>query len=111
MSARTFQLQTATRIDRHTATEAVDRAVRAAGGWITDFRQFSNFAVVLELQIAPAAMPVLYAELEAAGLRLSPAIGELIVPSEQSEDIVGTLRLEFVHDEPDLKLVVPAVPG
>ncbi|MFO0890506.1 MAG: hypothetical protein U0790_15355 [Isosphaeraceae bacterium] len=111
MSATPFRLYAITRIERHTATQLVRRAISDAGGWITGFRQFSNSAVALDLEINPSRLPALYAAIEAAGIPLSPPCAEQPVPPPDIEDWQGALRLEFDHDEPDLIIPVPAVPG
>jgi hypothetical protein len=89
----------------------VERAIREAGGWVTDFRQFSNFAVVLEIQIPAGRLASLPALIEAEGISLSPPVGETPDPERGVEEVTGTLRIEFLHDEPDLRIEVPAVPG
>ena len=81
MPASPFQLSAITRMERHAATQLVRRAISDAGGWITGFRQFSNFAVVLDLEITSARLADLYAAIEATGIALSPPRSELPVPA------------------------------
>lgn len=111
MLARPFRLHGVTSIERHTATQLARRAISDSGGWITNFRQYSNFAVVLDLEIAPEKLAGMYAAIEAAGIPLSPPCSELPPPAPGQEEMQGALRLDFVHDEPDLSIPVPAVPG
>ena len=106
-----FRLSAITRMERHAATQLVRRAISDAGGWITDFRQFSNFAVVLDLEITTARLAELYAAIEATGIALSPPRPELPMPTPEPEEMKGALRIEFIHDEPELLIKVPAVPG
>ena len=77
MRASPLRLSAVTRMERHAATQLVRRAISDAGGWITDFRQFSNFAVVLDLEITSVRLAELYAAIEATGIALSPPRSEL----------------------------------
>jgi hypothetical protein len=106
-----FRLQAITRRPRHEVTRAAERAIRGAGGWVTGFRQFSNAAVVLDVEVAPGRLAALYGAVEAEGMRLRPPLGDLPLPPADQDEVAGTLRIEFVHDEPDLRIDVPAVPG
>jgi len=106
-----FRLYAVTNTERHAATQLVRRAISDSGGWITDFRKFSNFAVVLDLEISTARLAEMYAAIEATGIALSPPYSELPMPTPEQEEMTGALRIEFIHDEPDLSITVPAVPG
>ncbi len=111
MPAATFQLQAATRMERHAATQMIRRAISEAGGWITGFRQFSNHAVSIDLEITAARLPELHAAIEATGVSLSPPRSGLPAPSSGQDEMQGGLLIQFCHDEPDLIIPVPAVPG
>ena len=106
-----FLLSAVTRMERHAATQLARRAISDSGGWITDFRQFSNFAVVLDLEISTGRLAALYAAIEATGIALSPPFSEFPMPPPGQEEIKGALRIEFVHNDPDLHIPVPDVPG
>jgi hypothetical protein len=101
MRPHPFRLQAITRRGRHDALRAVGQAIREAGGGITDFHQFSHFAIVLELEIAADRLASLRAAIEAEGLLLGPSADESPVPAGGDEEVTGTLRIEFVQDEPD----------
>ena len=111
MPTTPFRLYAITTLERHAVTQLVRRAISDSGGWITDFRKFSNLAVVLDLEITAARLPEMYAAIEATGIALSPPRSELPVPEPGQEELIGALRIEFIHDEPDLIITVPAVPG
>lgn len=109
-----------TRADRHATIPALRDAVTRSGGWITDARFFSNTSVCLNFEIGLRHV----AELRAAlgGLRLSlsqesaAALEDLSRragaggPAAEAE-VVGTLQVTFIHDEPDLRIEVPPIPG
>jgi hypothetical protein len=101
MHATPFRLSAVIRMERHAATRLVRRAVSDAGGWITDFHQFSDFAVALELEITAARLAELHVAIEATGMALSPPRAELPVPTPGQGEVRGALRIEFVHDGPN----------
>jgi hypothetical protein len=111
MRARPFRLSAITRMERHAATQLVRRAISDAGGWITDSRQFSNFAVALDLEITAARLVELHAAIGATWIALSPPCSELPIPTPGQEEIRIALRIDFIHEEPELLIKVPAVPG
>jgi hypothetical protein len=111
MSTAPFRFSAVTRLERHAVTQLVRRAISDAGGWITDFHKFSNFAVVLELEVTAGRLNDLHAAIETTGLVLSPSRSDLPTPRDEKEELRGALRIDFVHDEPDLIIPVPAVPG
>ena len=67
--------------------------------------------MVLDLEIATARLAELYAAIEATGIALSPPRSELPMPTAEQGEMKGALRIEFIHDDPELRIKVPAVPG
>ncbi|WP_348257740.1 hypothetical protein [Funiculus sociatus] len=57
----------------------------------------------------------LAASVQETGLHLSQERLEQLMPANEStlkhKELVGTLQITFVHNEPDLLREVPAVPG
>jgi hypothetical protein len=107
------RIQGKTSQERHGIISAASDAVGEAGGYILDFKQFSNLAVVFTIELPPAGYERLRKKLVSLGVRLEPpssdesALAALVVPKE----IAGSLRLDFQHQEPDLRIPIPAVPG
>lgn len=110
-----------TRADRHATIPALRDAVMTSGGWITDARFFSNTSVCINFEMTVRHVPEFRAALK--GLRLS-LTGESLSaleefgrraagagPSEADAEVVGTLQVTFIHDEPDLRIEVPPIPG
>ena len=97
----------------------VKQAITSCGGSILDFRQFSNVSVCLTFEIAAARLDRLRDALAQTGLRLSrESLDSLAEGCEAARGAGGgagesacTLSVTFVHDEPDLRIEVPAVPG
>ena len=107
------RIQGKTRQERHAITSAASNAVGEVGGYIVDFKQFSNLAVVFTIEMPPAGFEKLREKLRGLEVLLEPPSSEeraLSVSAAQGE-IAGSLRLDFLHEEPDLRILVPAVPG
>ena len=101
-------------------TGRVERAIASSGGSILDFRQFSNVSVCVTFEIAAARLEGLRDALARAGLRMSPeSLDSLARACEAArrgetggaDGLACTLAVTFFHDEPDLRIAVPAVPG
>ncbi|SOD92650.1 hypothetical protein [Caenispirillum bisanense] len=107
---RLLRFSAVSRADRHVVTDACKEAIGASGGWVDDALFYSNKAVTLRFTVPGAAVPALRDRLEALDLRLDGPTPEEAAVSAAA-DVPGTLALTFVHDEPDLRRDIPAVPG
>lgn len=88
------------------------QALAAAGAWILDHHTFSNLSLSIAFEISPAALPRLMDELDAAGISLTRSSrAQLAEPDPETGLAPASLQITFIHDEPDLRDVVPAVPG
>ena len=102
-------------------TSLVERAILESGGWILDFKQFSNVSICINFEVPAKNIGKLRRALEAIDLRLTSesneALASLIRPDDQpfaaseQRDVSGTLQITFIHNEPDLRRHVPAIPG
>jgi hypothetical protein len=112
MRSPLIPLAAITRENRLIATDAAKDAISACGGWIDDFRMFSNKMTSIRFEM-PAAQAGLLAEtLEHAHVRLDPESHErLQAVAGRDGDVKLTLQITFIHDEPDLRREVLAVPG
>jgi hypothetical protein len=108
-----------TRHERHEATQLLADAISTAG-WILDHTQLSNKALTLRFELEPNKASLLREALAKLPVTLSPEstqrleelVGkERLHPERSAPPLQGTFSLTFIHDEPDLKIVVPAVPG
>jgi len=112
-----FRLQPYTSTERHKALELVREAVLSSGASILDFQQFSNESACLTLEIQYDKLTGLYSNLVALPVSLSPTLELLqsLFPSSPSISpslvLQGSLAVFFAHNEPDLRLTIPAVPG
>ena len=96
---------------------SLDEALGKAGGWILDYKMFSNKTIVIVFEINRSDLPTLYRELKDTGLKLTQTseadFQELISLAQERglSMVTGTLQINFIHNDPDLRIEVPAVPG
>lgn len=106
-----------TKAERIRMTDDVSEAINQAGAWITDFHQYSNILICINFQVPVVKLEKLAAMLQETGLQLSQESLEQLrsahdsMPKALELELVGTLQITFVHNEPDLLRDIPAVPG
>lgn len=121
MSGKVLRLDGVTAEGRHEVIGRVKEAISASGGDLLDFHQFSNVSLCLNFEIAAARLGTFRALLARAGLRLSgESLDALAAACEAARpeggrppagELAATLAIVFVHDEPDLRIEVPSIPG
>ena len=104
-----------TKGERIQMTARVSEAINQAGAWITDFHLYSNILTCINFEVPSANLDKLAASVQETGLHLSQESLEQLMGANDStlkeKELVGTLQITFVHNEPDLLREVPAVPG
>ena len=112
MRRRPMMLSAVTRGDRHQTTADIDAAVSSAGGWIVDHALFSNIAASIRFAVPLPGLAELRRRLVAANVGLDEeSLAALDACPAGEDEISVTLSVTFVHDEPDLRREIPAVPG
>ena len=117
MAAQFLRINAVTRAGRHQTIPFLRDAVSASGGWFTDFRLFSNTSICINFEIPLRHAPRLRASLKLLDLRLTAESEDdlqafsLRAEHAADEEIPGTLQVTFVHNEPDLRIEVPPIPG
>lgn len=109
-----LRLNGMTRVARLRSVALLREAIVSSRGWVTDFHEFSNISICLQLEIPIEHLPLLAESLLAAGVKFDAASESLLFSygEEQARGpIPCTLQVLFVHNEPDLKRKVLAVPG
>ena len=98
----------------------VRTAITASGAWVVDVRLFSNVSVCFNFEIPSSHTAQLREALAATGLHLTKesddSFASLLEHESdaddlQESDIAGTLQITFIHNEPDLRIEVPQIPG
>jgi hypothetical protein len=103
-----------TRVARTSSVALLRDAIVDSHGWVTDFHEFSNLSICLQFEIAIEHLPLLAEALVASAVKLtaqSEAILNSLGPEMASGPIQCTLQVLFIHNEPDMKRKVLAVPG
>lgn len=106
-------IQGKTHQERHGVTSSASKAVGDAGGYLLDFKQFSNLAVCFTIELPPAGFANLRHMLADLKVVLEPPTKEELALGEETveRDVPCSLRITFLHQEPDLRVTIPAVPG
>ncbi|MBL8172859.1 MAG: hypothetical protein JNJ50_32340 [Acidobacteria bacterium] len=118
-----LRLNAITRGNRHQVVAEAKDAISASGGWVLDFKQFSNLSFCLNFELPSRSVTQLRAALAQIDLQLTEASEQLLAefcapcasedPRQQqaASDLTGTLQITFVHNEPELRVTIPAIPG
>jgi hypothetical protein len=107
---RRLHLSAGTRGERHGATsQRLDAVGRA--GVVEDARQHSNKEISVRFSLPAGGAAALARALAELPLRLSDASAAELEAVPADEEAAGWLVITFVHDEPDLRVTAPAVPG
>jgi hypothetical protein len=91
-------------------------AIGDAGGWLLSHTLFSNMAATLRGEIPQSGLGTLRDSLQSAGVKLDDESLARISAASPPASLIGTDRLvvlsiTFLHNQPDLRQDVPAVPG
>lgn len=102
-------LSAVTKVERHEATSCVLDLINMLGGWVEDTQFFSNKMVTVRFVLAQRRIADLIEKLELVHIH-SELASPFTVHDRQAEQ-PGSIQLTFIHDEPDLARVIPAIPG
>lgn len=114
---RLLLLSAVTRVNRHAAMAGIDDIVLGCGGWIEGHTLFSNIAATFRFVLPAAGLAQFADRLDGLGVHLDAASRAALgarTPGagETGEaEVAGALAVTFVHDEPDLRREIPAIPG
>lgn len=104
-----------TRKNRHHSMADLDEAIADAGGWISAHTLFSNISASVAFSLPTGGLGDFLARATRAGITFDAGSrGRLMdgdAPRQSGDDIPLSLNITFIHDEPDLRREVPAVPG
>jgi hypothetical protein len=109
-----LQLNGFTRMDRLKSVGLLRDAIDSSNGWIVGFNEYSNISICIQFEISAEYLPKVAASLRAAEVTLN-AKSEELLRALAADGAAGamdcTLQVLFVHNEPDLRRTVLAVPG
>ena len=104
------------RADRHQVTADINDAISSAGGWVADHTLFSNIAITIQFSLPSPRLDECRERLVGANVKLDDeSMAAMRTMAEKHSpkpiDVTATLNITFIHDEPDLRRKIPAVPG
>lgn len=116
MRPRIIMLTGVTHANRHQVTAEINDAVVSSGGWVTDHTFFSNIATNFRMVLTPQGLTRFHDLVIKAGVHLDDesetTLADLIAKEKGlPEELPTSLNITFIHNEPDLRREVPAVPG
>lgn len=111
-----LSLSGVTKRERHLVTSEVSNVISAQGGWIGDHSLFSNIAIAVRFFVPRRELDGLQRGIAEAGIRLDDASLACLRQALQGaqdggDEIAVSINITFIHDEPDLRRTVPAIPG
>ncbi len=105
-------LTAATRRECNAATGFVFDSINALGGWIDDVNMYSNMMTAVRFTLKENRLGTLIDMLAGEGISVDPGpISSEISKALEDTERACSLQISFLHDEPDLRRDVPAVPG
>lgn len=91
------------------------------GGWVMDYKMFSNKAICLNIEIPAAKIESLFSDVrKSEDLKITEECEKDIlglmnklamIENNIDVDAAGTFQITFITYEPDLRIECPAVPG
>ena len=107
-----IRLEGFTRIGRHEMMAKLRDAFQAAKADLLDFQMFSNTAVSLSFEVRGDRLGELGSALFSTGLALDDESVECLrLANSAVEPVSGSLNVTFIHNDPDLRIPVPPIPG
>jgi hypothetical protein len=112
-----FSLSLAMRATAFDGTARAREAIETAGGMITHANQLASWTIALTVEIDSLKLSAFHTELGQSGViwldgsenRLREQASRLA--ESPSRDVIVLLHIEFISDEPERRIKVPAVPG
>ena len=114
-----LRLNAFTRASRHQMIPLLREALLTSGADILDAHFFSNISLCINFELPPQRTRQLQTALADINLQLSAEsldlLAAFIVAKRDDKEthltVSGTLQITFIHNEPDLRIEVPAIPG
>lgn len=116
MVPRFIRINGITRADRHHIIGEIDELISKSGAWILDFKRFSNISINIFFEIPVRNISLLLSSLQETNIKLHEESITLLQDADKKQkrindeavfDIIATLEVTFIHNEPDLIIEVP----
>ncbi|WP_435171318.1 hypothetical protein [Paenibacillus glycanilyticus] len=111
-----IRINAVAKYNRHDAMDDAKQIITSSGGWVTDYRMFSNRSLCIQFEIEPDDAIHLYPSIQQTQLKITEETHTLLLQianrindtaASSNKDIRGTFQITFIHDEPDLIIEVP----
>lgn len=107
-----FLLSAITKQERNAFTTFVLDSISNLGGWVDDVHMYANIMTTIRFTIAENKILPFLEVLATKEATVQLVRGELnVLENANSSERSGSIQITFVHNDPDLKRDVPAVPG
>ena len=104
-----ISLAAVTKVERHAATSYVIAALNTLGGWVDDTQFFSNKMVTFRFVLPQGQIAAFVINLGQNQIHVDQANPDVV--KNAADEQAGSLQLTFIHNEPDLIIPIPAIPG
>lgn len=109
-----LRINAVTRESRDETIARVKNSMDVSGAWIVRVTSFSNISICFNFEIPGGSISRLRDALAITPLQLSTETInglESLALQNLGGDIAGSLQITLMHNGPDLKIPVPAIPG
>lgn len=108
---RQFRVQAVAREPRVEAVARVEAAVQRLGGFVLDFKAFSDLTLNLLVELRGPGVVALADALSELGWPVEVEPGRGPLGALADEPLEGTVQLTFPEGQGELRHLLPAVPG
>ena len=107
-----------TKENRNNMIDYAVSCINSGSGWVMNHTMFSNAAICINFEIEAKDVGKLLKRLNTNGLSLikesidlAENFSQNIEEKYKEKEIIGAINITFVHNDPDLIIKAPAVPG
>ncbi|WGG44699.1 hypothetical protein [Rossellomorea sp. DA94] len=118
MVPRVIRIKGFTRENRHEMIDYTVSSISKCSGWITNHTMYSNKMIVINFEIEVRGVRNLLNLLNQNGVKLFEdsnkiinSFPESIIKANEDKEIMGTINITFINDEPSTRNHIPAIPG
>lgn len=118
MLPRALRIKGFTRENRHEMIDYAVSCISKCTGWVTNHTMYSNKMIVINFEIEVKGVRDLLHLLNENGLQLFEDSNKIInmfpeetVKANEDKEMLGSINITFLNDEPSTKNHIPAIPG
>ncbi|TDB49812.1 hypothetical protein EPL02_12050 [Bacillus sp. CBEL-1] len=118
MLPETIRIQGFTRENRYKMIDYAVSSISKCAGWVTNHTMYSNKVIVINFEIEIRGVRQLLQLLNQNGLSLFEESNKIIhhFPEDYGannpkKEMIGSINITFINDEPSTRNHIPAIPG